>query len=181
MLYELGKYGGLVTIVLSWTTLVLPFLILRNGKNWKYLSQTAINGFWGIVFKIGVVACGIFQILFAYFLYQNFSNNISRLGIEMYGLASASFLCCGLITYYGNRRVHTYFLKSYYILMSLGFLLLSLDLTLFAEILAILLIVVPVYLGEFRRKHTAFDIVTIVLSNFFALSIYQSLGIINLV
>jgi len=181
MFYEIGKYGGFITIILAWLTLVFPFLLLRGNKKWKYLSEAAIKGFWGTVFKIGVILCGVLQIFFSYFLYQNFSRTLSEVGVIMYGLASLSFLLCGLITYYRKRRIHKFFLTAYFVLMSLGFLLISFELTIVSKILAVLLIVVPVYLEEFRRADTAFDIVTIILSNLFALSVYQSLGIINFV
>lgn len=181
MLYELGKYGGFITIALAWVTLVLPFVLLKKNKKWKYLSEAAIRGFWGSVLKIGVVTCGIFQILFAYFLYQSFRDDFSRIGIVIYGLASVSFLFCGLITYYQKRSVHRFFLKSYYILMSAGFLFISIKLNLITKILAILLIILPVYFSLIRKQKTAFEIITIILSNLVALCFYQNLGIINLV
>lgn len=181
MLYEIGKYGGFATMFFAWTTLVLPFLVSRKNKKWKYLSQTAVKGFWGSIFKIGVIVCGITQIFFAYFLYQNFMTAFSRIGVILYFVASVSFLCCGLITYYQKRNVHVFFLVTYYILMCLGFLILSFSLGIHSKILAILLIVIPVYLEIFRNEYTAYDIATIILSNLFALSIYQSLGVINFV
>jgi hypothetical membrane protein len=178
MLYELGKYSGFVTIVLSWFTLMLPFLLLRKKLRINLISKVVEKSPWGYVTKLGVLACGLAQLLFSYFLYQNFETPMARAGIVLYGIGSLSFFLCGLINYYSNTAVHRFLVKTYYFWMTIGFVMLSLELYLSAKILVLLMIIFPLYFFLIRKNEITAEFLVIIISNLFALSVYRSLGVI---
>lgn len=181
MLYQLGKYGGLITIVLSWFTLILPFLLLRDKLKISLISQVVEKSSWGYVTKLGVLACGLAQILFSYFLYQNFKMPVARIGILLYGIGSLSFLFCGLVDYYANTKVHRLLVKTYYVWMTVGFVLLSLELGIPEKIIVLLQIIFPLYFFGVRKNEIVAEFLVIVLSNTFAVRVYSYLGILNFV
>jgi hypothetical protein len=181
MFYELAKYGGVITIILSWTNLVIPFLFLKNKRNFKFISEVCGKSRLGMATKLGVMACGLSQILFSYYLYLNFSALLARIGIVSYGVGSMFFFWCGVVDYCASPKLHNLFCSSYYVLMSLGFILLSFSLPLSSKILAASLLLVPLYFYFLKHNLTKVEIATIIISNLFALSVYHYLSILNFV
>lgn len=178
MLYQFGKYGGFITIALSWLTLILPFLLLRKKLRINLISEVVGKPHWGYVTKLGILICGLAQILFSYFLYQNFKTPVVKFGIILYGVSSLSFFLCGLIDNYWNVTIHRFLVKTYYFWMTIGFALISLGLSFPEKILVLLQIVFPPYFFLVRKNEIVAEFLVIIISNLFALSIYRSLGII---
>lgn len=179
MLYEISKYGGIITIALSWLTLILPFLLLRKRLKIKLISQVVEKSSWGLITKMGVLVCGIAQILFAYYLYLNFIAPTIRFGIVLYGVGSLSFFLCGLVDYYPNTKLHRFFVEAYYLWMTVGFTVISIEFTLFSKITALLLIIFPLYYFLVRRKEIVAEFLVIILSNIYALGLYSYLGVLR--
>jgi len=179
MFYEIGKYGGFLTIIVSWMAMVFPFLKMKKKMKIITISEAVVNTPLGTVVRAGVLICGIAQIFFSYFLFLNFVSLAAKLGVILYGVGSFSFVLCGIIDYHQSESKHMMLVETYYVLMTLGFILLSTELPLIPKVLSWALLVIPLYLYYIKVDLTKFELTTIALSNIFALSVYFYLGSLN--
>lgn len=173
------KYSGLIVILTSWFFLLLPFIYYRKYlKKIELISDLAHSPSLCYVVTIGVIMAGFFQVLFGLYFVGIVSTWLGLVGSGLFSISGILFLFGGLISINKNKSIHNFFIKSYFVLMSGGAFLISLNFLSikieWALIAAIVILIMFIYAVICHRKNksTASEVGIILLSNLWAVIIY---------
>ena len=125
MMHFLFRYSGLLTIVIAWILLVLPYLLLKKKQyRVSWISNIVLLGSpYSWIIAVGVISASITQIAFALYILSKFPSFWGSIAAAVFSLGAFCFLLSGTIAETSSVKVHGFFIKTYILLMTTGALL----------------------------------------------------------
>lgn len=122
---NLLSFSGIVVAAIAWIFLIYPFFTTRKKIDVTTISDVAE---YKNSITIGILLSVIFQVLYASYFYLTTKSLVSKFGIVLFLLSSFSFAAASFVKSFRNRDLHARLIKTYYFLMSFGFLLIGVEL-----------------------------------------------------
>jgi hypothetical protein len=124
----LSYYSGLIACFFTIFLIILPASIAPYNRIKYPLSQTGTLHFWGLLFNLGCILSGIFQIIFIYNLNSIFFSNYLSPQTIIYIMGAISLVGVGLIHINTKRKTHNILAIGFCMFNSLGALFFSISL-----------------------------------------------------
>ena len=123
------KYSGIVGIILMWLFVVFPAFVKKTYVNKKPFSYLGKDGKYAVVFNFVLVIIMILQLIFVLYIGLSFGK-ISLVGMIIFLSGTLLGILTGVINLKDSVTIHTNLGFGYFILSSIGALIISVS---FAE------------------------------------------------
>jgi hypothetical protein len=121
-------YSGLIACFFTIFLIILPASIAPYNRIKYPLSQTGTLHLWGLLFNLGCILSGIFQIIFINYLNLIFFSNHLNFAVIIYMLGAISLIGVGLIHINSKRKTHNILAIGFCMFNSLGGIFFSISL-----------------------------------------------------
>ncbi len=118
-------YSGIIVVVSAILLLVTPLLVFKKRFRLTSISQTVKVPIYGQLINIGIIISGVFQLLYAYMLSNEFLSLSSVVGGIFLGISSLFFLLCAVFDEIKHYDLHKTFILLYTVFLYIGLLLIT--------------------------------------------------------